>query len=80
LSINNNLIVAAAKVARVDPEAWRAFLGALSVYNEVQRTMCIMSPIETLPVAQGNARAVAQILGLLEDCQNVADKIERKAK
>ena len=77
---DRDLIQKAAYLARSAPEAWRHFLGALSQYNEKQRDNCVSSPIEQLPVAQGRAQATAHLLGLLVDCQAMADKIERKTK
>ena len=77
---DRDLIMKAAFVARSAPEGWKHFLGALSQYNEKQRDNCVSSPIEQLPVAQGRAQATAHLLGLLADCQSMADKIERKTK
>lgn len=77
---DRDLIQKAAYLARNAPEQWKHFLGALSQYNERARDNCVSSPIEQLPVAQGRAQATAHLLGLLVDCQAMADKIERKTK
>lgn len=77
---DRDLILEAARLARNAPESWNKFLGALAKYTNDQRDNCIRSPIELLPVAQGRAQACTHLLGLLEECLVLADKIEGKRK
>jgi hypothetical protein len=80
VSLDDELILAAARLARVAPENWKQFLGALSPYSSQQITNCVQSPLEELPRAQGRAQATARLYGLLADCLSSADKIEGKRK
>lgn len=80
MSVENELIMAAARVARVAPENWRQLLGALQAYSSLQITNCIQSPLEELPRAQGRAQATARLYGVMADCLASADKIEGKRK
>jgi hypothetical protein len=77
---NSDLIFRAAGLARSAPEAWKSFLGALSTYSTHQTTNLIQSSLESLPVAQGRAQAIAHLLALLEGSIQSADKIEGKRK
>lgn len=77
---DKDLILEAARLARRAPEEWQHFLGALAKYVEVQRSHCIASPLEMLPVAQGRAQASTAILALFAECLQSADKIEGKRK
>lgn len=80
MSVQNDLILASAQLARSAPKSWQQFLDALSAYSSQQTTNCIQSPLENLPVAQGRAQNAAHLLGLLEGCLSSADKIEGKRK
>jgi hypothetical protein len=77
---DRELILKAASLARTNPESWRQFLGAFADYVEQSRTNLIASPLEQLPVLQGEARACTRLLGLLENCMSKADQIEGKRK
>jgi hypothetical protein len=80
VSVENDLILAAAKLARGAPESWKQFLGALSGFSSQQISNCVQSPLEELPRAQGRAQATARLYGLLAECLSSADKIEGKRK
>ena len=80
MSDNKDLILHSARLARRAPEEWQHFLGALAKYVEAQRTHCIASPLDILPVAQGRAQACTALLALFADCLSSADKIEGKYK
>ena len=80
MTTEEDLILAAARLARVAPENWKQFLGALQAYSSLQITNCVQSPLEELPRAQGRAQATARLYGLLAECLKSADKIEGKRK
>lgn len=77
---DRDLILKAAALARSAPEAWKQFLGALASHTEQSRSNLVASPIDTLPVLQGEARACTRLLSTLETCLQMADKIEGKSK
>lgn len=77
---DKDLILNTARLARRAPDEWQHFLGALAKYVETQRSYCIQSPLDILPVAQGRAQACTAILALFTDCLSSADKIEGKHK
>jgi hypothetical protein len=74
------IVMAAARLARTAPEAWTMFLDAANIYSHHQAHLCVSSPLEFLPVAQGRAQNAARLLSLLADCQPSADKIEGRKK
>jgi hypothetical protein len=80
VSPENDLILAAARLARTAPENWRLFSEVFSAYTSNQISNCVKSSLEELPRAQGRAQAVAHLYGLLSDCLASADKIEGKRK
>lgn len=80
MSVESDLTIRAAMLARSAPENWKEFLGALANYTNQQSQNCIQSPLETLPVAQGRAQNAAHVYGLLANCLSSADKLEGKRK
>lgn len=80
MSLETDLTLAAARLARNAPESWERFLGAFQAYSSQQITNCVQSPLEDLPRAQGRAQATARLYGLLAECLSSADKIEGKRK
>ena len=80
MTVETDLTLAAARIARSSPDAWDRFLAAVQAYSSQQITHCIQSPLEQLPVAQGRAQATARLYGLLAECVSSADKIEGKRK
>lgn len=77
---DEKLIKAAAQLSRMAPETWKEFLGAFALYAEKTRETCIQSPVDTLAVAQGQARACTRLLDLFVHCQSTAEKYEGKRK
>lgn len=80
MSVEHDLILASARLARSAPESWQKFLGALQAYSSQQLTNCVQSPLPELQRAQGRAQIAAHIYGILSDCLASADKIEGKRK
>lgn len=80
MTVEADLTLAAARIARTSPDAWNQFLAAAQAYSSQQITNCIQSPLDQLPVAQGRAQATARLYGLLAECIQGADKIEGKRK
>lgn len=80
MTVESDLTLAAARIARSSPDAWDRFVAAVQAYSSQQIQNCIQSPLETLPVAQGRAQATARLYGLLAECISSADKIEGKRK
>lgn len=80
MTVENELVLAAARIARTSPDAWGRFIAAVQSYSSQQITHCIQSPLELLPVAQGRAQATARLYGILAECLSSADKLEGKRK
>ncbi len=80
MSVDDELTLAAARLARSAPESWKQFLVALSGYSSQQINYCIQSPLDELPRAQGRAQNSARLYGLLADCIASADKLEGKRR
>ncbi len=80
MTVENDLILTAARVARTSIANWDQFLAAVQAYSNQQTTHCIQSPLEFLPIAQGRAQATARLYGILAECLSSADKIEGKRK
>jgi hypothetical protein len=74
-----DLIITAANLSRVAPEAWDKFVAAFEVSAAQKMGECIAAPIEMLAVAQGRAQACAALLALLKDCRKQAENIYKKA-
>jgi len=80
VTVETDLTLAAARIARSSPDAWDRFVAAVQAYSSQQITNCIQSPLDQLPVAQGRAQVTARLYGLLAECISSADKIEGKRK
>lgn len=80
MTVETELTLAAARIARSSPDAWDRFLAAVQAYSSQQITNCIQSPLDQLPVNQGRAQATARLYGLMAECLQGADKIEGKRK
>jgi hypothetical protein len=80
VTVETDLITAAARIARSSPDAWDRFVAAVQAYSSQQITHCIQSPLDLLPVAQGRAQATARLYGILAECIASADKLEGKRK
>ena len=78
MTVESDLAMKAAMLARNAPDSWKQFLGALQDYSSQQIQNCIQSPLELLPVTQGRAQATARLYGILAECLTSADKIEGK--
>lgn len=80
MTTEEELTLAAARLARSAPENWERFLGAFSSYSSQQITNCVQSSLEELPRSQGRAQITARLYGIMADCLASADKIEGKRK
>lgn len=80
MTVEQELTLAAARIARTSPDAWAQFIAAVQAYSSQQITNCIQSPLDQLPVAQGRAQVTARLFGILAECTSAADKIEGKRK
>lgn len=78
MSVEKNLIFAAAHLAHRSPQEWAQFISALTAYANDKRDECIRSPLDMLQVTQGRAQASAAFRDLLADAVNTANKIETK--
>lgn len=79
-SVETDLIMEAARLARSAPANWDRFIGALKAYSDHTTQHCIQSPLEELPRAQGRAQATARLHDTLAGCIASADKLEGKRK
>ena len=75
------LILAAARVARASPESWDAFVRAHHAFEwDLAQKVVIAPPNDILHVAQGRAQGVAGVGRMLEDCRRTASSIEDNRK
>jgi hypothetical protein len=74
------LVLAAARLARHQPELWAELVKALQSFSTVQIQNLVQSPLESLPVLQGRAQLGAHVFAVLSECLARADKIESKRK
>lgn len=80
MTIENELVMEAARLARNAPENWDRFLRAFQNYSTHTVQGCIQSPLDELPRAQGRAQATVRLFGILSECIASADKLEGKRK
>ena len=76
MSVESDLIMASARLARSAPGAWEEFLGALSAHSDKTVSDCIRSPVYMLEVQQGRAQLSVHLLSLFKTCLSTAAKIE----
>jgi|KBSMisStaDraftv2_1062788.scaffolds.fasta_scaffold590488_2 hypothetical protein len=76
--VDEDLILAAADLARASPENWRKFLEGLGVRSEHMRNLLVNSPVGTLQEHQGHARELAHLLKMFQSCTQLADKLKGK--
>lgn len=80
LQPEQEVVLAAAQIARTNPAQWGQLVKALTSYSAQITQNCIQSPIEELPRAQGRAQAVVRMASTLADAPALADKIEGRKK
>lgn len=71
---------AAVRLRAVSPDAWDGFQNALRAYDYAVTLRCISSPPDTLHVAQGQARAVAHLVKLLDEAPAMVERMAQKGK
>lgn len=69
------LVQKAAVLARSSPKAWSEFLAEIGKLTDRAKDQCVSSPVDTLPVMQGGARALRDLYATLEQCIANADKL-----
>lgn len=72
---DRNLILAAAELARSNPQKWDEFLTAMSEYSAKAMDTLVSSGPENLKVAQGRAQMSRDLKALLEGAVKSADRI-----
>jgi len=75
---DEDLIFAAADLAKASPQNWMRFLAGLGVRSEHMRNLLVNSPVGTLQEHQGHARELAHLLKLFQSCTQLADKLKGK--
>jgi len=78
--VPDELVMAAARLARSNPNTWGEFLKLFSEYTDQRKNECVQSPPETVVVAQGKAQQCAELLTLFSDVVNKADKLSAQMK
>lgn len=68
------VVAAAAKLARIANPEWKEFLLALAAFEEQLRDNVVMSPVETIQINQGKAQLLTGLRRNLENCMVAADK------
>jgi hypothetical protein len=72
------LILAAADLARASPANWTRFLAGMAVRSEHVRELLVNSPSGTVQEYQGHARELAHLLRKLQNCVQLAEKLQGK--
>jgi hypothetical protein len=76
--VDEDLIFAAADLARASPQNWGKFLAGLNVRSEHMRNLLVNSPVGALQEHQGHARELAHLLKMFQSCTQLADKLKGK--
>lgn len=71
----DRLALKATALSHVNKQAWDEFLDALEGYSRIVIMDCIKSPLDQLPVAQGRAQQMSQLLDKLRNAPAVAQKL-----
>ena len=80
MTSEQNLILAAARVARAAPESWDEFVKAHHAYAWGLAERVVASPADVLVVNQGRAQGVSGVSRLLDDCRKTANAMEESKK
>lgn len=75
-----DLILAAAAVARSTPDTWATFMQALSGHLDEQKENLMNSPSDKLEHFQGRAQAVSALIKVFDACKENAEKITNARK
>lgn len=75
-----NLILAAAALAKGTPNDWATFMQALSGHLDEQKENLMNSPSDKLEHFQGRAQATSALLKLFSECKENAEKITNARK
>lgn len=76
MTSEQELIRAAANLARANRPDWEVFLRALQGHVDTLKDHCVSSPLEHLQVAQGRAQAARDLLRTLQTAVQTADHIK----
>ena len=80
MTVDQDLIVAAARLARASPESWDEFLRAFHLYSWDQANLLVAAPPDMVHIAQGRAQGVAAVGRLLDKCRETASSMEANKK
>ena len=80
MTAEQDLIVAAARLARASPESWDEFMKAFHLYGWDQANQLVAAPLDMVYVAQGRAQGVAAVGRLLDKCRETASSMEANKK
>jgi hypothetical protein len=75
-----NLIVAAARLAHAAPDSWDEYIKAFHAYSWSLAEHVVSSPPDVLIVNQGRAQGVSGLGRLLADCRKTANAMEEAKK
>jgi hypothetical protein len=75
---DKNIILAAAALARVAPEAWTKFHAALYDYADQRCVEMVAAPVDMVQIAQGRAQALQTLYRTLENCSRKSENMAAK--
>jgi hypothetical protein len=79
MAVRERLALAAASLAKNNPQDWRAFMIELAAFTEESRNNCVTSELSHLQVNQGKAQALTALCEELGDCVKTVDRaIQRR--
>lgn len=76
--MDRDFIKPAAMLARSNPEAWKLFIEELKKYSHAATEKLMEAPKDVLQVAQGRAKQCAELVTLLGNAVETADRIEQR--
>jgi hypothetical protein len=77
---SDQLVMAAARVARAAPNAWEEFKLQLSLLSQQRAAMCVQAPPDKIISVQGQAQALMELEALFKDAPAQATVLEAKMK
>ena len=80
VTVEQDLIVAAARLSRAAPTPWDEFLTAFRAYARELAEKLVATPSDTVFVAQGRAQSVAGVAKLFDKCRETTAAIEDNKK
>lgn len=77
---DRELILAAARLARVSPEAWLEFLSHMKRISDRAKDACLETDASSFLERRGFALAFRDLVNVMDSCRKIASNIEKTRK